>query len=254
MASDILLVIPAFYEARRLPAYLGELAATLSTAKFETEILIVDDGSSPDEQRSLLQALTPGKFGACRIVEPILLPENRGKGHAIIHGWRSGGDARFYCFVDADGAIPAREVLRLLDMATCDVSLNPPCLWASRMPKPGRTVNRNPWRHLLSRVFAHVVSAFIQTRVYDNQCGFKIIPRRCYGKIASLLQEARFCFDIELLLAVRHVGTTIVEVPIDWRDVEGGHVHAVRDGMAMLSRLQAIRSRAKSWPKMDSPG
>jgi dolichyl-phosphate beta-glucosyltransferase len=254
MTPDVLLVIPAFCEVHRLPTYLKELVIALSTAEFETEILIVDDGSSPDQQRRLLQALTLGEFGACRVIEPIFLPQNRGKGHAIIHGWRSGGQARFYGFVDADGAIPAYEVLRLLKMAVGTASPNPPCLWASRKPKPGRTVNRNPWRHLLGRVFANVVNVLLQTPVYDNQCGCKIIPRLCYRKIASLLQEARFCFDIELLLAVRHAGSPVVEVPIDWRDVAGGHVHAVWDGLVMLSRLPAIRSRAKNWPLVDSTG
>jgi dolichyl-phosphate beta-glucosyltransferase len=252
MASDILLVIPAFCEFHRLPPYLRELAALLSKAKFETEILIVDDGSPPDEQQWLLQALTLGTFGACRILEPILLQKNQGKGHAIIHGWRSGGEARFYSFVDADGAIPAYEVLRLLNMAVLNVNPNPPCLWASRMPKLGKTINRNPWRHLLGRVFAHLASTFIQIPVYDNQCGFKIIPQLYYRKIASFLQEARFGFDIELLLAVHHAGALVTEIPIDWRDVPGGKLNAFRDGFAMLNRLPAIRSGARNWPKIDS--
>jgi dolichyl-phosphate beta-glucosyltransferase len=252
MASDILLVIPAYNEVHRLPVYLRELAATLAAAAWETEILIVDDGSSPDQQQELLQAVTLGTSGTCRIAEPILLGRNEGKGHAIIHGWEAGGDHRYFCFVDADGAVPADEVLRLLNMAVTNASSHAPCLWSSRKPKPGRTVNRNPWRHVLGRIFAGVINAILQTPVYDNQCGFKIIPRDCYRKIAPLLQEARFSFDIELLLAVRHAGTAIVEVPIDWRDVEGGQFHAFRDGMAMLRRLSSIRSRAKNWPKIDS--
>jgi glycosyltransferase involved in cell wall biosynthesis len=248
MAADVLLVIPAFREFHRLPPYLQELVAVLSSAKFTTEILIVDDGSPLEDQQRLLSALTLGAFGACHVLEPILLSSNHGKGHAIIHGWSLNKDANWLGFVDADGAIPAYEVLRVLDMTTLSGSTNPPCLWASRIRILGKKINRTLRRHLLGRIFATLASKFIDLPVYDTQCGFKVMPYLYYRKIAPLLQEARFCFDIELLLAARHVGATVVEIPIDWHDVPGGQLHTIRDGISMLSRLPAIRNRAKNWP------
>jgi dolichyl-phosphate beta-glucosyltransferase len=250
MAADVLLVIPAFREVRRLPPYLRDLLAVLSPARFTTEILIVEDGSPSGEQQELLSALSLGTVGACRVLEPVFLPENRGKGHTIIQGWRSGGPARWFGFVDADGAVPAYEVLRLLDLALHMDSTPPSCVWASRQAQTGKKIRRSLGRRLLGRLFAGFVSRSTGLRVYDPQCGFKLIPDFYYQKIAPLLQESRFCFDIELLLAVCHAGADIVEVPIDWRDVPGGQLHPLRDGMAMLSRLPAIRRRAKSWPSV----
>jgi glycosyltransferase involved in cell wall biosynthesis len=248
MATDFLLVIPAYRESNRLPPYLRELVAVLAPAPFQTEILIVDDGSPPDEHGKLLNALTQGSFGSCRVAAPLLLPTNQGKGRAILHGWRSASEAAWFGFLDADGAIPSYEVLRLLKMALSLDAAHPPCLWASRIRLLGRKIDRTLTRHLLGRIFATLVTKAIGLPTYDTQCGFKLIPHACYQKIGPLLEEPRFCFDIELLLAVDHAGSGVLEIPIDWRDVPGGHVHPVRDGIAMLSRLPAILERAKKWP------
>lgn len=247
MAADFFLVIPAFRESRRLPPYLKELVGILSGASFKTEILIVEDGSGQDEQQKLLGALTMGTFGSCQVLQPVLLPDNHGKGYAIIHGWRLSKDTAWVGFLDADGAIPAYEVLRILEMAKQTASVPPPCLWASRIRIMGKNIHRSLRRHLLGRVFATLVSNALDLPVYDTQCGYKLIPRCHYEKIAPLLEEDRFCFDVELLLAVHHVGATVLEIPIDWSDMPGGQLHPIRDGIAMLKRLSVIRRRAKNW-------
>jgi glycosyltransferase involved in cell wall biosynthesis len=251
MGADIFLVIPAFRELLRLPPYLKQLTATLASASFTTEILIVDDGSPADEQQRLLGALSIGTFGSCRVLDPLLLPANHGKGYVIIEGWRTGAasEARWFGFVDADGAIPDYEVLRVLEMALSNDKTQPPCLWASRVRLLGKDIHRTHGRHLLGRIFANLVSKMIDLPVYDTQCGFKLIPRCHHGKIVPLLAEARFCFDIELLLAARHAGAEVVEIPIDWHHVTGGQIHPIRDGIAMLGRLPAIQDRAKNWPR-----
>ena len=248
MAADVFLVIPAYREIRRLPLFLRGLVTLLANAKFTTEILVVDDGSPKDEQEQLLGALPIGDCGMCRVLDPLFFPENHGKGYAIIEGWRRGAGAAWLGFVDADGAAAPDEVLRLLGLATQNSTVPPPCLFASRVRMLGRKTNRTLGRYLLGRLFANIASAMIDLPVYDSQCGFKLVPACHYEKIAPLLQEARFCFDIELLLALHHAGAPIEEVPIDWRDVAGGHVHAWRDGFAMLRRLPAIRARARAWP------
>jgi glycosyltransferase involved in cell wall biosynthesis len=250
MAADFFLVIPAYREAHRLPAFLRALGALLAAAEFTTEILIVDDGSPGEEQKQLLDILNIGTFGACRVLNPLLLPENRGKGQTIIEGWRRAGDADWLGFVDADGGTPAEEVLRLFRLARANQAQPPPCLWASRVRMLGRRTNRTQGRYLLGRIFANLASAMMGVPVYDSQCGFKLLPAVHYRKIAPLLREPRFCFDLELLLAALHVGAPVLEIPVDWRDMPGGHIHPWRDGLAMLRQLPVIRRRARAWPPL----
>jgi dolichyl-phosphate beta-glucosyltransferase len=246
--ADIFLVIPAYRESLRLPPYLRELIEVLAPAKFTTEILVVDDGSPLDEHQRLTGALTLGSFGACRVLPPVLLPANRGKGYTILQGWRAARDAHWLAFVDADGAVPAYEVQRLLEMAAAGTHSDRPALWAPRMRTLETKIHRTLGRRLLGRIFARFASQWTGLSIYDTQCGFKVIPLGYYQRIEPLLQEDRFCFDIELLLALRHVGATVQEIPIDWHDVPGGQLHPIRDGLAMLGRLFAIRNRARHWP------
>jgi dolichyl-phosphate beta-glucosyltransferase len=250
MAADFFLVIPAFRETQRLPVFLDSLKTLLSAAKFSTEILIVDDGSPRAEQQELRAKLPIGRFKKLHVLEPLFFPENHGKGHAISEGWKRAEGAAWVGFVDADGGAPAEEVVRLLEWAAACPLRPPPCLWASRIRMLGRKTNRTQGRYLLGRLFANVASAMIKLPVYDTQCGLKLVPAVYYRKIAPLLEEKRFCFDIELLLAVHHAAAPIMEIPIDWRDVPGGHVHALRDGFAMLVRLLVIRRRAWGWPRV----
>jgi dolichyl-phosphate beta-glucosyltransferase len=249
--ADVFLVIPAFREIRRLPLFLRGLVTLLSNASWTTEILVVDDGSPRSEQEELPASLALGAFGNCSVLGPLFLPVNQGKGQAIIEGWRRMEGAKWLGFVDADGGTPPDEVLRLTRIAMQNSAEPQPCLWASRVRMLGRKTNRSQGRYLLGRVFAHLAGAMTGLPVYDSQCGFKLIPTVHYRKVAALLQEKRFCFDIELLLALEHVGAPVLEIPIDWRDVPGGHLHAWRDGFAMLRRLPAIRARAAAWPRPD---
>lgn len=250
--ADFLLVIPSYREHFRLPPFLRDLVTVLGSASFTTEILVVDDGSPEQEQRALCQAIEVGSFGACRISPPLLFPVNRGKGHAILAGWRSREAARWLAFVDADGAIPAREVLRVFGIASnLREDRQGPCLFGSRMRMPERTVRNRFARHVSGRAFATFANLLVGSRVEDTQCGFKLIPQQVFQRVSPLLEEPGFCFDIELILALEHVRTNRQIVPIDWEHKAGGHVHVFRDGMRMLLRLPTLHLRKRRWKNGD---
>lgn len=246
--ADFLLVIPAYREHLRLPPFLRELVTALGSASFTTEILIVDDGSPEREQRKLSNAIETGSFGACRVSTPLLFPVNRGKGHAILAGWRFRKAARWLAFVDADGAVLAREVLRVFGIASSlREDRHGPCLLGSRVRMPERTIRNRFTRHVCGRSFAILANLFLDSGVQDTQCGFKLIPRQVFQRVSPFLQESGFCFDLELILALEHVRARKLIVPIDWEHKAGGHVHVFRDGMKMLLRLRAIQLRRRWW-------
>lgn len=245
---DFLLVIPAYREHLRLPPFLAELTRVLSKADFATEILVVDDGSPDEERYTMLGAIQPGLQGQCRVLEPILLPANQGKGAAVLAGWRSGIRCRWVSFVDADGAISPEEILRLFNLAIGEARHEHiPTIFATRIRMLGRQIRRRFYRHLSGRVFATVVGNLLESHVYDTQCGFKIVPTESFQRINPLLKEAGFCFDVELLLALEHAGAQVIEVPIDWEDKAGGSVRVLRDGFIMLRQVLAICKRSRSW-------
>lgn len=249
MITDFLLVIPAFEEGERLPGFLKPLAEQLDSCGFSSSILVVDDGSSADESAKLVSAVERIRREHERVLPPLVLPKNRGKGGAIKAGWSSGVNARWLSFVDADGSISPSEVIRLLTMALADFGERK-SLFASRIRMLGRVVERNWLRHLSGRVYATLVGRFIYPGVYDSQCGFKVVPARAFASVRNLLREERFTFDVELMAALLHCGFPTEEVPIDWHDVPGSKVSFFRDTFLMAKSLLRIRARRAKWPEV----
>ena len=124
--------------------------------------------------------------------------------------------------------------------------------FASRCKILGRTIHRSWLRHVCGRVFATLVAAVTGIPVYDSQCGFKLIRRRCYEAVRSRLREKRFAFDVELLVTLRQSGARIIEVPIDWFDVPGSKLHFVRDAAQMLAAIITMLIRHSTYSRRKS--
>ena len=101
-------VIPAYDEAERLPAYLRDVVAFFERRGEPYEVIVVDDGSW-DATRERVRTLQ----AAHDRLRLIALPQNRGKGYAVRVGMVNARGA-FRLFADADGATPIGELERLL--------------------------------------------------------------------------------------------------------------------------------------------
>ena len=178
------------------------------------------------------------------------LPANVGKGGAVYAAWDLDDDSEWVGLLDADGSIPPQEVLRVLSLLTQE---DPPdAFFASRCKILGRTVHRSWLRHVCGRVFATLVAVVTAIPVYDSQCGFKLIRRRCYEAVRNRLREKRFAFDVELLVTLRQSGARIIEVPIDWFDVPGSKLHFLRDAAQMLAAIITMLIRHSTYSRRKS--
>ncbi|MEI6561999.1 MAG: glycosyltransferase [Verrucomicrobiota bacterium] len=239
---SVLVTIPAFNEAKRLPRFLDTLLSALSALEdaVQLHVQVVDDGSAPEE-RARCRAEVCQREGqhpglSLTFLE---LPQNVGKGGAILAGWRAVPEADFYLFVDSDGAVPAAEVARLLSEAVRREE--PVLIFASRVKMLGKSVQRTALRHCTGRLFAFFVGCYINSNIYDSQCGLKIVPGAHRKRIDRYLQGNRFAFDVELLAAASSQGLKMEEAPIDWFDVPGSKVSLIRDTVRMIKSVWVIR-------------
>jgi len=240
-----LLVIPAFRESERLPAFLADLLPALDRAALAADVLVVDDGSGSEEQTHLKKTFENLRAHP-RLLEPLCLAQNRGKGGAVRAGWeKATADHDWIGFVDADGAIPATEVCRLLQLASSSAA--PTAIFGSRIRMLGKTIERSGLRHLSGRLFAFLVGMTITPLIYDSQCGIKLIPMAIYRRIVAWLQEDGFCFDVELLAGLLAARVPVIEVPIDWTDRPGSKVSLFRDTARMFLGVRRIKERRTSW-------
>jgi hypothetical protein len=67
--------------------------------------------------------------------------------------------------------------------------------------------------------------------------------REAGQRLFSLLREPGFLFDLELLVLARRLDYATVEVPINWREVPGGHFRPTRSILQILTDLRRLRRR-----------
>ncbi|MHC4839802.1 MAG: dolichyl-phosphate beta-glucosyltransferase [Planctomycetota bacterium] len=227
------IVIPAFNEEQRLPAFLDHVLEFSRGFAGGCEILVVNDGST-DETSSVVtsrEAENPN----LRLIEQ---PRNMGKGAAVRRGMlESKGSWRL--FADADGATQMGE---LADLAAA-VEAGAEIAIASREGK-GKQVDCSPLRRFLGRWFNRAVRLGSIRGIKDTQCGFKLFASPSAMSVFEVAREDGFAFDVEVLYIAQRRGIKITEVPVNWTEIPGSKVSLARDGWKMLKAVSRIR---KAW-------
>jgi hypothetical protein len=232
------LAIPAYRENTRLPAFLADLLPALRDLPLPFVLQIVDDGSPPPEAARLRDLLPLGVHGSCTVAPLLALPRNTQKGGAILAAWRAHPRAAWFAFVDADGAIPASEVRRLLLAALSPGA--PAQTWFAVRP-PGTA--RPPLRRLAGRFFSALASSVCTLPVADTQCGLKLVPAPAWSAIEPGFLGSGFCFDVELLARLHRARVPLVPFPLRWTERPGGHVRLWRAAPPMLLALLRLQRR-----------
>jgi predicted LPLAT superfamily acyltransferase/glycosyltransferase involved in cell wall biosynthesis len=227
------------------------------------ECWIVDDGSHA-RTRAQIDALAQ----SCRDVHVERLPENRGRGAALIHGFERLSRAGFThaLVLDADGQHDPADAERFLDEARHD-----PDALVLGDPIFGDDA---PWVRLqgrrISRFWVHVETR--SRAIRDPLCGY-----RCYP-LESTLAITRRCrvgmrmdFDPEIAVRLFWAGAPIVIVPTRIRYPENGlsHFRMVRDNVRIswmhtrlvfgmlvrrLARAATASGTSTSWTHIEERG
>lgn len=214
-------VIPAFNEAHRLPAYLDEVVAFFDGRGEPYEVIVVDDGSTDDTPRRVEAAARahPG-------VRLLRSERNRGKGAAVKRGMLEAQGA-FRLFTDADGATPIAELKRLEGALAA-----------------GAAIAIRPHRVAAGRLFNWMMARLGLRGIVDWQCGFKAFTASAAEHVFQRVRTDGFGFDVELLLLARAAGYGIAEVPVNWTDRAGSKSSVLRHGPGMV--WQALRARLRT--------
>ncbi|HLK06017.1 MAG TPA: dolichyl-phosphate beta-glucosyltransferase [Candidatus Acidoferrum sp.] len=228
------IIIPSYNEELRLPPSLELIASYIEQSKRETEVLVVDDGSS---DRTAAVAET---FRA-RIPQLRVVPngENRGKGYSVRHGMTEArGD--IVLFTDADLSAPIEEADKLIAaMDEYDVAIGSRALDRNLI-----AVHESGFREFAGIVFNKIVRVVLWLPFVDTQCGFKAFRRDKCKVIFEQQRIERFGFDPELLFLARVHGLKAVEIPVRWAHSPATKVNMLRDSVQMFLDVFTIRWNA----------
>ena len=163
-----------------------------------------------------------------------------GKGGVIAATFRR-SDADLVGFVDADGATPPRELLRLAGAAATEGG----AIASRRHPAALLPARRPLAREITSAGFAGSVRVLMGLPYRDTQCGAKVLRRHVVRDVLPRLASRDLLFDVDLLAAARDGGWRVVEVPTVWIDQEGSRVSAVSDSRRMGASLLRLWLRRR---------
>ena len=230
------IVIPAYNESLRIGKTLDAVRNYAASRPFETEIVLVDDGST-DGTPELLK-----EFQSLWPQTRVLVNEiNRGKGYSVRRGvLESRGE--LILFTDADLSAPIEEADKLL--AALDATGADAAIGSRALDRKLIGVHQ-PWRReFAGRCFNLLVRIFTGLALHDTQCGLKLFRRGSTRRAFELQRVERFGFDPEVLFLIERFGGKIVEVPVRWNDNPATKVHFLRDSTRMFLDLIALRWRA----------
>lgn len=225
-------VIPAYNEARRLPATLTAIEELSISSLGKCEIIIVDDGSTD----STVEVARSFRSPLCRV--RILRVPHRGKGFAIRRGVHlAHGEIVVLC--DADLHDSVHEVVRLEAALGRGADIAIGSRWLTHLD----CLRSQPlYRRLSSRLFNMIAGRLIELPFKDTQCGLKALTRRAAKRVFPLLCMNGWGYDIEMIHVALTLGLRVEEVDLrlihEYRD---SHVRLITDGWATLWELLKIR-------------
>jgi glycosyltransferase involved in cell wall biosynthesis len=234
---QLAVVVPAFNEAHRLNETLPRVISYLQEHRPQSELVVVDDGSSDGTGEVAEEFFRRNPLVAARVLR---WAQNRGKGHAVRTGLLA-SEAPIAVFTDADLSTPLSELPKIvgpIEAGDYDV------VFGSRALDRKLIGHRQPWRRELGgKLFNGLVRLTTGLPFSDTQCGFKAFRMAVMRPIIEQATVEGFGFDVELLFLAQKAGLRLLERPVRWDHTEGSKVHIMRDSLRMLNEILGLRAR-----------
>jgi dolichyl-phosphate beta-glucosyltransferase len=244
MPPTLSIVVPAFNESARIGPSLQKIIKYLTQQHKQSELIVVDDGSSDGTAAVAESAARDSGSITTRVIR---YEENRGKGYAVRLGLLAAG-ANVVLFSDADLSTPISETPKLVDAirsGECDLA------FGSRALDRGLIGIHQPWRREQGgRVFNLIVRLATGLPFWDTQCGFKAFRMSVCRPLIEAAQIDRFGFDVELIYLARLAQLRLREIPVRWDHNVGGPLdlsgNYSRDSVRMINEVRRIRAAANA--------
>lgn len=231
-------ILPAYNEEARLPETLRQVDTYLTAQPFESEVIVVDDGSTDGTAQ-----IVRSRLEAMKSLRLLQHPDsaNHGKGAAVQRGMLAALGA-YRIFMDADNSTTLQQIAALWPWFDQGYDI----VIGSRKIRGARIMVRQAWyKELAGRCGNLIIRSLAVPGIEDTQAGFKMFTRRSSEAIFPLQTIERWGYDIELLAIARQLGFRIREVPIVWINAPGSKVRLAAY-FEVLSEVLHIRRNVKA--------
>jgi glycosyltransferase involved in cell wall biosynthesis len=230
------IILPAYNESERLATSIPKILDYFHDRRWNTEIIVVNDGSTDDTADVVRRFATEHPM-----VVLLENPGNRGKGYSVRNGMLH-AKGEVVLFTDADLSSPITEAGKLFSALAngADVAIG------SRWLKRELQTEPQPWyRQMYGRLFNLGLRLMLGLNYRDTQCGFKAFTRKAILITFTRQRIERWGFDPELLFIANKFELKTVEVPVEWAHDHRSKINPFRDGLRM--GVEVLKIRWNDW-------
>lgn len=232
---DLSIVIPVYNEERRLPSNLTKIIKFLRKKKNNSEIILVDDGSS-DKTWDILKTYQK-KYNNIKIYQHEI---NKGKGAAVKTGMIN-SIGKLVLMTDCDLSTPIEEMENLFKYADkYHIVIGSRRLNEKKLGKmPAK------YRTFLGTIYYEILRFILLPSVKDTNCGFKLFSRKVIKPVFKRQQIERWGYDAEVLFIANKLGFSIKEISVRWTHYTGSKVKLT--DAVIQTFLELLRIKINDW-------
>lgn len=223
-------IIPAYKASVALDNNLNYLIAYTQTQYFDSEILIIDDGSNDNGQTEQIAK----KYGCSYLTYHV----NRGKGGAVRYGMTKAiGDIKI--FTDSDIPFESNAIDNIIEgIQKKDYDL---VIGDRTLEDSNYFAEISSQRKIGSNFYTFFVGRIITTGMFDTQCGLKGFKKTVADDIFGVGKINSFAFDVEVIYIALKRNYSIRKIPVHLRSQEGSSVSLLKHAPGMILDLFKIK-------------
>ena len=205
------MTIPVLNEEAQLEASVLETVRFCAANNIENFELCIADNGSTDRTQAIGTDLA-SRFDR---VKYLRLPK-KGFGLALKAAW-SQSVADYVGYMDLDLSTDLKHLVQVYSLIQQEIEVV--LIVGSRLKKGAKVEKRTLLRAITSRGFNFLLRANLAVGFTDGMCGFKIIEKPFYDRLASRFEFTdEWFFATELVVRTEWVGGKVLDIPVHWVD------------------------------------
>jgi len=243
MIKSLSIVFPIFNEEFRLRSSFNHILSFLKRKKkFKIEIIFFDDGSKDNSYNLLKQfAKINNNFKSKNKIKFKIVKskKNLGKGSALKIGVKK-AKYNWILTTDMDMSVSLFQFTSWLNKKLIDGKYF--VYFGSRKHKKS-VVKKNNFRNILGTIMTIIIFIFLNIKIKDTQCGYKLYKTKVVKPIFSKLKSFGFVHDLEIILLLKSKNIKIKELPVKWIHKNNSSLNIFTDPIKMLLGIFILKFR-----------
>ena len=238
--NSLSIVIPFYNEKNRLNLAFKNINIFLKKKIIsKIEILFIDDGSNDGGYLLVNNFFNDLKKSKNLSYKLLRIKKNSGKGYAVKKGCLVAKN-KWILTTDLDFSVPLIHVNYWIKKKI--ISSENDIFFGSRALENSK-VKTAKHRLLIGKIFRVLISYFLNIKIKDTQCGFKLYKNLIAKKIFKKLETYGFDHDLEIVILAKKMNYQIKELPVKWHHVGQSKLHLFKDSIKIFLGILKLSAK-----------